>query len=405
MTPVPDRRSGRWQQVFHTSKLTQYMWVVDKAWNERVWGAIEGAHIPQVRHSSMYGPRTESAALLDGLVVYLDHYGFASGMLPSGTRVIGPRVLRWLCHQLQLPPPRKLLIESGTPSHEELENDLHEQLAHVESLREKATIGLDIGDKETLLDAISQLFGEEVAPRRVPGPLEPAEGALGQQGFTREEAEALGAAGISDDEAKRWLDHGFSTSDTANLAGLDISQALAWRRYTYTAEETRAVIEAGVDLGTAQDLSRAGCPREAVACFCLRGMGVPDWEQWSAAGLDPERLRILIRANIPAIDAPRWARLPLNFTQLHSFLNAGRGSLDQAEAYNDAGLDPGEWYLWSRAGVGASECLRWQRVIRDPTEAIEVREAGYSPEDVARYNATGLRTAAAIIKRLSLNAP
>ena len=154
-----------WSKVFHASTISRYVWVVADDWESRVWEVVSDALLPRVHHNVMFGDLSDSVAVLDGLVISLQNYGFPGGLLPSGTRVIGPWVLRWLCAQIRVvPPSRKLSMEDRVPEAEELASTLQDQLQHPEALRERAQLGF-VNDRDGLLQAVGSLFGDAAARR------------------------------------------------------------------------------------------------------------------------------------------------------------------------------------------------------------------------------------------------
>jgi hypothetical protein len=91
---------------------------------------------------------------------------FPAGRLPSGTRVVGYRPLRLLCHLLEISPPRRRLRgECDVPQPAELLDELEiQRSADTETLLARAARGLYIYDRASLLLLVSDLFGTRYLP-------------------------------------------------------------------------------------------------------------------------------------------------------------------------------------------------------------------------------------------------
>ena len=392
----------QWSKVFHASQISRYAWVVADDWEDRVWEVVRDAGLPNVHHNVMFGDLSDSVALLDGLVIYLSNYGFPGGLLPSGTRVIGPWVLRWLCARLKVvPPSRKLSTEDRVPDAEELASMLQEQLQGPEALRERAQLGF-VNDRDGLLQAVGSLFGDAAA-RRDPDSY-PAKGRLGQAGFTWAQADTLRKAGATEEDALRWLTQGFSPRIITELGGKELTKALAWKAILPDANSIPALLNANKEPQEGEVLRDAGCPRDAIAEFVLRGLGLAEWERWSPHGIEGDSLEILISHGVPASEGLRWKRLELERWRLSRVFEAG-ADLEKAEAFKRCGIDPETWYEWFSAGVDVEECVRWTTLGVLCYVAITVRKAGYGPEDVAFYKLNRLKTAQAMLRRLQTVRP
>ncbi len=395
----------RWSEVFHLSKISPYMWVVAEGWQQRVWDALAAAEIPSTRHNVMFGDLSDSAALLDGLVMGLANYGFPGGLLPSGTRVIGPWVMRWLCAQLGVVPPlRKLSVEERVPGIEELNRQLEEQLRDPEALNKTAELGF-VNDRDGVLLVVVKLFGQAAAPERLPLPSDRADGRLGEARFTHGQVKRLREAGMADDVALQWLEAGFDRDDTVELAGAELSEALAWRAIVPPyANRIRPLIDAHVDPRDGERLLRAGCPPEAIVAFLLRGLGLDAWETWSSFDIDEDTLAALVEHHVPASQWHRWEKVGFDPWQLSRFLHEG-GDIEIAERFGRLEITPRFWAWWVQFGVAAEDCVRWQALELDPWEAKKVRDAGYGPDDVEAHDLPKLRRGDAIIGHLRRTTP
>jgi hypothetical protein len=381
-----------WSAVFRQSKLSRYLWVVDDEWSPRVWEAVNGAGIPALRHSSMYNNLYDSSALLDGVVIYLDTYGFQAGM-QSGTRVIGPWVLRWLCGVLGLRPPmRKLASEDHIPTFEELQSLLREQLRDPSALREKAKIGLFISDRESLYSAVRSLFGESAAPPPEVNPADPADGTLGEAGFTLRDAERVSAAGMSASDALAWRHEGISAWDIGQLAGRSLEGVLAWRALGIeNMVHVRELLDAQVPLDTGRQLVDAGCPPDSISALATAKVPLEDCEVWSRSGLGGYCIRDLVGRNVPASHAKRWAGLSVGYTHYWLFFLDAGGTVAEAEVFDRAGVPVADWAGWVATTIEMDERLRWASLGVPPETARQLWEAGVGVEDTARHWHKGTR--------------
>jgi hypothetical protein len=159
-------RQYGWSHAFHRSRLSPVVFVVAEEFVEPMLEVLAMISVPLVNHSPKSDNAYSSAALLDGLVIYVHTHGFPAGQLSSGWRVLGYRPMRLLCLLMGLEPPRRALRgEEVVPVEDDLLDALAWQLDEPRAqVRKQARRGLGIADRSQLLALVRELFGEEHVP-------------------------------------------------------------------------------------------------------------------------------------------------------------------------------------------------------------------------------------------------
>ena len=350
---------------------------------------------PHARRSSVFSNAYTSAALLDGVVIGQNGpYGWSG--LAHGTRVIGPRLLRWLCHELGLTQPsRRLVGEMRIPTYSELQEQVDSQLSEgLQMLQDHAHLALGVGDRDSLVRVVRELFGDHAVP---PGPRETAEGPLGDAGFKQGQVESLKKAGISVDDALAWCAVGVPAEWVYHVAGLDIDLVRAWLQLGFHPFEAGDLVRAHIPVGAGQPLLDAGCLPRVAATFALKGGGPTEYLAYVDRGVDPELAGTLFENEIPPDEAVRWQELGFNKWGAVSLLRAG-GTLAFAEALISEGIAPGGWAL---TGMSADECKSsFKRGIPPGTSGV-LRAAGITPDQAARQWRKGRHRASTIIAKVA----
>ncbi len=148
-----------WRHVFHRSRMSPYIFVVNRVYVPQVRAVVNGLELPTWSSINMFDNCYWVTPLLDGLVQLLDAYGLPP--VPSGFRVFGHRPLRLLCCLLRLRPPSRLLAgESVIPTPEELLAELAAQRVMPEDcLAAQVRLGIGTGDTRSMQWTVEQLFG------------------------------------------------------------------------------------------------------------------------------------------------------------------------------------------------------------------------------------------------------
>jgi len=152
-------RRTPWHAVFHRSRISPFIFVVDRAHTERVQRLLNEIGLPSWSSMTMFGNAYTVTPLLDGLVHRLRTYGLPP--MPSGLRVIGHRPLRLLCYLLDLvSPTRRLAGGVAIPTRGELLAELAAQRAMPkERLASQAKLGIDVADANSMRRLVEQLLG------------------------------------------------------------------------------------------------------------------------------------------------------------------------------------------------------------------------------------------------------
>ena len=128
-------RAGRsWRDAFSRSRgsdSADHFVVRDTELGECAREAVNALVVPRGGSSMMFSSSTATASFLDGGWRSESGYGFGS---VSGEWIVGFHALRFVCHRMGLPGPRRLKGEDLVPSAEALEHEfldgLHRDWAH-----------------------------------------------------------------------------------------------------------------------------------------------------------------------------------------------------------------------------------------------------------------------------------
>lgn len=142
----------RWSSIFRRWQYSPNVYGVAPAWDQRAWKELDNAGLSSAGGQELIGTilwssyhSTVACAVLDGFVFKVSKAWRLPvyGDLGRGSKVIGNRSLRLICHLLGVAQPRKLKGESAVPSVEQLLADLAQQQAlgreALERLAERAT--------------------------------------------------------------------------------------------------------------------------------------------------------------------------------------------------------------------------------------------------------------------------
>jgi hypothetical protein len=257
------------------------------AYRDPIVNELKARDIPYAMNTHYgldYQDEYESWALLDGLVLTSWSGNPIGDTIPSGTRVLGTRILRLACDWLGAVPPRRLASETGrllSPGGE-LEAELREQLAtQREPLEARAERWVRADDVLAFARAIDELFGRTWALRttsakwpadrtwRKWGVIEDwllAENDWGAAGFCNSEAERLNGLGLAPATAKKW----FELAERHRLRGMDKtpmtpgSKLWPFERLDML-DDVAACVGAGLSLPEARQRADAGVPLAVIA--------------------------------------------------------------------------------------------------------------------------------------------
>jgi hypothetical protein len=266
-------RPYRWSDVFHHSRLSPVVFVIDRDFVDPVRTVLAANGVPLVSRSSKFDSAYSSAALLEGLVISVRTYGFPGGQLSSGWRVLGYRPMRLLCLLMGLEAPRRALRGEHVVATRE---DLLEALAwqHDEpgaQVQERAKRGLGIADRVGLLVLVRELLSEEYLPTPLDRDLKAALPAI----------------------SSRWALPGFSRLDEEELssAGIDVEEAIAWKRL--------------------------GCSR-LFQIREVRPYGLRTIREWVQGGFDPMQAASYLKAGRTLDQLPRQVGLAATMSTLRA---------------------------------------------------------------------------------------
>lgn len=156
----------RWTQVFHRSRISPGVFVVNRAYVNQVGEWVNLNDLPGWSYIEMFGNGYWVTPLLDGLIHQLDTAGLPP--MPSGYRVIGTRPMRLLCDMLKVVPPTKCLAgEAVIPTRDELLAALAAQRAMPkERLKAQAELGFQVRDAAGMRKLVEQLFGPRAVVKK-----------------------------------------------------------------------------------------------------------------------------------------------------------------------------------------------------------------------------------------------
>ncbi len=266
-------------------------------------------------------------------------------------------------------------------------------------------------------------------------------------GFKPGKAGAMRRAGLSPEEAKRWLQW-YEMDDVVALkkAGFTLEEALKWEKQGgFTGEEAAAWKRAGFTLEEARSWKKQGVedPEEArrlrdlekrveaeekrakipedrgpIRAWIRAGFEAEEIQQWMDAGFNLDEAKAWRRKDFQPEEAASWKAAGFSPKEARKWWNGGFRRPGSARAWREAGFDPEEAGLWAYNGRSVEEARAWKdqgftfethgewkvlnfspeeagpwkRAGMEPLKAREWMEVGVRTEDLSRYQRAGFLT-------------
>ena len=252
-----------WSQVFSRTADLPLVFTVRRSYYNEVNALIESLDLNEHHKGGLFSTWYWATPLIDGYALTNQTYGFPSGSLPTGLRVVGANPLRLICHLLGLTQPRKFASEKSVPKVETLVAKLEEQQSHGIEILESGSHDLLFADTTSDLVVLSfKLFGEQGLPREMSG------------------YEGLIPA------PEQWGENGISLHDYKLLleAGVPLSDALKWSELITPVWRFVEIIKAGVTLNEVMEWHKEGVEPHCVPGLKEVGASFDEVREWMSVG-------------------------------------------------------------------------------------------------------------------------
>lgn len=340
----------KWTEMFRRSRVCGGVFNVTDYGEGGVYGILGDAGLPTETSGMMFSHYHSSTPILDGWVIHFSPYGFPAGALSAGTRLVGYRPFRLLCHMLDLTPPRRLKGEPEIPPVEELVEDFAQQQSlPKEELHAQARMALGISDSWGLKALVYRQWGDSVVPldddiKRAVRP----KNEWGEAGLTMWEQEQYETRGISLEDAQAWK--AMSATPMYRVDEL----------LPFGLEEVQRWVAAGVDTGNASGYLRGS--------YLPRPVALSEVEAFLAAGLRWRGIDGMVRAGYGPEMVEEYRKVGVKGDDVGYFAEIGASPSDVEELFSN-GLRDGQM-AWRLHGKGWTLDDLKHRSVSDRAEAL-----------------------------------
>jgi hypothetical protein len=288
-----------WAQVFSRTADLPLVFTVRRSYYSEVNALIESLDLNEHHKGGLFSTWYWATPLIDGYVLTNLTYGFPSGSLPTGMRVVGANPLRLICHLLGLTQPRKFASEKSVPKVETLVAKLEEQQSHGIETLESGSHDFLFAETTSDLVALSfKLFGEEGLPREMAGyeHLIPAPGEWGENGFMLHDYKLLVETGIPLSEALKWSDLVRPVWRFVEIikAGVTFNEVMEWHKEGVEPHCVPGLKEVGASFNEVREWMTVGGFAGNYASLKKTGVSVADVKPYMEMGFsDPWAMNLL----------------------------------------------------------------------------------------------------------------
>lgn len=301
-----------WTDVFRKSRTCPAVFNLTPEGEDEVGVLLGGLGLPTVSAGIMFSHYHRTSPLLDGWVSSFSPYGFPSGLLTAGTRVIGYRPFRLLCHLLDIRAPRRLKGEPPVPSSDALLAELVAQRQKAdEDLARHANRGM-VSDTDSLRALVFETWGSSIAPMA-----------------DRDKHRAHGDG--------EWGESGFNLYQQEVMERLQVplSEALEWKRLHADGDEFTALHPHGLD--EIRLWIEAGVPPWFVVRYLERGYSFNQVKTYLEAGVGPEFVASFIEPGCTPTQAAGYFEAGLSLREAIDLAEAGV-AIEDARRFLGAGV-------------------------------------------------------------------
>jgi hypothetical protein len=288
-----------WAQVFSRTADLPLVFTVRRSYYNEVNALIESLDLNEHHKGGLFSTWYWATPLIDGYVLTNQTYGFPSGSLPTGLRVVGANPLRLICHLLGLTQPRKFASEKSVPKVETLVAKLEEQQSHDLETLESGSHDFLFADTTSDLVVLSfKLFGEHGLPREMAGyeHLIPAPGEWGENGFMLHDYKLLVETGIPLSEALKWSDLVRPVWRFVEIikAGVTFNEVMEWHKEGVEPHCVPGLKEVGASFNEVREWMTVGGFAGNYASLKKTGVSVADVKPYMEMGFsDPWAMNLL----------------------------------------------------------------------------------------------------------------
>ena len=293
-----------WSQVISRTADLPLVFTVRRSYYNEVNNLVESLDLNEHHKGGLFSTWYWATPLIDGYVLTNQTYGFPSGSLPTGLRVVGANPLRLICHLLGLTQPRKFASEKLVPKVETLVAQLEQQQSHGLETLESGSHDLLFADTTSDLVVLSlNLFGEEGLPREMAGyeHLIPAPGEWGENGFMLHDYKLLVETGIPLSEALKWseLIRPVWRSVQIIKAGVTLKEVMEWHKEGVEPDCVPGLKEVGASFGEVREWMSVGGFAGNYASAKKKGISVADVKPFMEIGFSDMWAENLLTHKVP----------------------------------------------------------------------------------------------------------
>ena len=293
-----------WSQVFSRTADLPLVFTVRRSYYNEVNDLVNSLDLDEHHKGGLFSTWYWATPLIEGYVLTNLTYGFPSGSLPTGLRVVGANPLRLICHLLGLTQPRKFASEKSVPIGETLVAKLEEQQSHGLEILESGSHDLLFADTTSDLVVLSfKLFGEQGLPREMSGyeHLIPAPGEWGENGFMLHDYKLLVETGIPLSEALKWSELIRPVRRFVQIikAGDTLKEVMEWHKEGVEPDAVPGLKEVGASFDEVREWMSVGGLDGNYASLKKIGVSVADVKPYMEIGFPDWQAQNLLKHKVP----------------------------------------------------------------------------------------------------------